>query len=91
MFTKLRPKNVLLLKYQHMDQCKCLLYENFQLKLDTFRNSFDAIFWSKVLFCSENYNSECRKDECDEFTNRKNIQFPDTLDNENVTYKELQS
>ena len=59
MFTKLRPKNVLLLKNQPMDQCKCSLHENFCLKLEAFRISLDATFWSKLLCCSKNYNSEC--------------------------------
>ena len=43
-FTKLRPKNLLLLKDQPMDQCKCSLHENFYLKLEAFRISFDAMF-----------------------------------------------
>ena len=87
-FTKLRPKNVLLLKSQPMDQCKCSLHENFHLKLEAFRISFDAMFWSKVLCCSGNYSSKCWRGECDECINRKNIPFPDILDNKDVTYKE---
>ena len=53
MFTKLRPKN------QPMYQCKSSLHENLRLTLEALRIGFDAIFWSKVLCCSENYNSEC--------------------------------
>ena len=84
MFIKLRPKNVPLLKNKPIDQCKCSLYENFCFKLEAPRISF----WPKVLCCSENYNSECWRGECDECMNGKNISFPDILDNENLTYKE---
>ena len=83
----LRPKNVLLLKNQPMDQCKCSLHENFCLKLEAFRISLDATFWSKLLCCSKNYNSECQRGECDECMNGKYIPFPDILDNKNVTCK----
>ena len=65
MFTKLKPKNVLLLKNQPMDPCKCSLHENSHLKLEALRIIFDATFWSKVLWCSENYNSQYCKGECD--------------------------
>ena len=43
-------------------------------------------FSSKVLCCSENYNSECWKGDCVECMNGKNTLFPDNLDN--VTNKE---
>ena len=45
-------------------------------------------FWLKVLSHSENYNSQCRRGECDKCVNGKNIPFPDILDNEHVIYKE---
>ena len=70
MFTVLRPNNILLLKNQPMDQGKCSLHENFHLKLEACRISFDAIFRSKILCCSKNYNSEWK---C---MNGKNIPFP---------------
>ena len=58
MFTKFRPNNVLLLKNQSKDQCKLYLPENFPLKLEVLRITFDATLWSEVLCCSENYNFE---------------------------------
>ena len=71
-----------------MYQCKCSLHENLRWTLEALRIGLDAIFWSKVLCSSENYNSECWKGECDECTNGKNIPFPGILSNEDVTYKE---
>ena len=71
-----------------MDQCKCSLHESFCSKLDSLRISYDAMFWSKVLCRSENYNSECRKGECHECMNGKKILFQNILDNEDMTNKE---
>ena len=87
-FTKLRPKNALLLKNQPMDLCKCSLHENSHLKLEARRITFDTTFLSKVLCCSETYNSQYWKGECDECTDGNIISFPDILDNEDVTCKE---
>ena len=62
----MRPKSALLLKNQSMDQCKPSLHKHFPLKLETLRIGFDATFWTNVLCFSENCNSECWKEECDE-------------------------
>ena len=76
MFTNLRPNNVLLLKNQSMDQCNCLVPENFPLKLESLRISFGITFWSEVLCCSENYNFEYWKGELDEFMNIRIPRYP---------------
>ena len=65
----------------------CSLHANFWLKLEALRISFDATFWSKVFCCTENYNSECWKRECNEWTNGKKTPFPGTPDNQDVIYK----
>ncbi|KAK6172966.1 hypothetical protein SNE40_016513 [Patella caerulea] len=60
----MRPKNVLLLKQQPLDQCKCKLHENFSLKLSSFDINSNNLFWCNVLCDPDNYQSECWKGLC---------------------------
>ena len=39
---KLKPKNVLLLEYTPVDQCKCKLHENFRLLLKALCISYNS-------------------------------------------------
>ena len=49
LFASLRPKNVLLLKNQLLDQCKCSVHENSYLLLNALGINIDKIsFWQIV-------------------------------------------
>ena len=66
-FASLRPKNVLLLKHQSADQCKCQIHENFMYKLDGLGIRYDDGFWQSVL-CDGSHGdflSLCWKGECE--------------------------
>lgn len=52
-FASLRPVNVMLLKDQSPDQCKCRIHENFTLKLAGLKIDYDEKFWPGVLCCDE--------------------------------------
>ena len=89
LFTQLRPKNVLLLKDQPLDQCKCIIHENNHKKLDALGvNNDRTIFWPAVLCNSADYNSDCWKGVCKQCCNGKAIPFPDEPEDKVVTYKE---
>ena len=47
-FSSLRPANVLLLKDQHPDMCKCEIHENF-LKIKGLGITYDEHFWPGIL------------------------------------------
>ena len=67
-FASLRPPNVLLLKDQPRDQCKCRLHENFVLKLKALHiNYVGSQFWKSALcedLGDDEWNSECWKITC---------------------------
>ena len=48
-FASLRPANVLLLKDQHPEMCKCEIHENFLLKIKGLGITYDEHFWSSIL------------------------------------------
>ena len=48
-FASLRPVNVLLLKDQHLDICKCEIHENFLLKIKGLGITYDKHFWPSIL------------------------------------------
>ena len=58
-FCSLKPKNVLLLKRQPLDQCKCETHENFRLKLAALDVNIDHHFWSGILCHSDDLTTEC--------------------------------
>ena len=58
-FAALRPANVLLLKDQPADQCKCRTHEDFTLKLKPLGISYGSDFWDKILCYSEDLGHEC--------------------------------
>ena len=66
-FTKLRPINVLLLKDQPADQCKCKIHENFMFKFKVLAGyNYTNEFWKENLFKSDDYTSDCWKGDCTE-------------------------
>ena len=89
LFASLRPKNVLLLKNQPLDQCKCSVHENSYLLLNALDINIDKIsFWQIVLCGSEDYTSSYWKGECDNCCNGKAIPFPNIISNRIISYKE---
>ena len=52
-FASLRPVNVLLLKDQSPDQCKCKIHENFILKLTGLKIDYNEKFWPGILCCDD--------------------------------------
>ena len=66
-FASLRPVNVLLLKDQHPDQCKCETHENFMLKIKGLGLTYDENFWPSIL-CnhSSDLASPCWRGICNE-------------------------
>ena len=89
LFASLRPKNVLLLKNQPLDQCKCSVHENSYLLLNDLDINIDKIsFWQIVLCGSEDYTSSYWKGECDNCCNGKAIPFPNIISNRIISYKE---
>ena len=64
-FTKLRPKNALLLRDTPEDTCKCQTHENLFLKLKAMGHSYDNSFWGEVL-SDTSENSNCWLSKCDE-------------------------
>ena len=85
----MRPKNVLLLKNQPLDQCKCSIHENSYLLLNALGVNIDKIsFWQIVLCESEDYSSGCWKEKCNNCCNGKAIPFPNIISNRIISYKE---
>ena len=64
-FASLLPVNVLLLKDQPSDQCKCRFHENFSLKLKGLNITYADDFWSKHLCAHDQYDNVCWKGECE--------------------------
>ena len=65
-FASLRPVNVLLLKDQSPDQCKCRIHENFILKLKGAGIKYDEKFWPSMLCCNQDcLDSNCWKGTCE--------------------------
>jgi len=60
-FADLRPKNVLLLKCQPPDQCKCRTHENFFNKLKSLNKHYSDEF---CLCKNEEWDSDCWKGTC---------------------------
>ena len=59
-FASLRPANVLLLKSQPRDQCKCKLHENFRLKLHALHVDYNGgNFWERFLCECGELQNEC--------------------------------
>ena len=88
LFVSLRPKNVLLLKNQPLDQYKCSIHENSYLLLNALGVNIDKIsFWQILLCDSEDYTSSCWKGECNS-CNGKAIPFPNIIRNRIISYKE---
>ena len=89
LFVSVRPKNVLLLKNQPLDQCKCSIHENSYLLLNALGVNIDKIsFWQIVLCESEDYTSGCWKEKCNNCCNGKAIPFPNIISNRIISYKE---
>ena len=57
-FSKLRPKNVLLLGDSPKDQCKCQTHENLFLMLEAMGCNYESSWWETVL-CDITPNSLC--------------------------------
>jgi len=74
-FCSLRPKNVLLLKNTPADQCKCLIHENFILKLKALGLTYDNAFWEQIL-CNDSSNSKCWQNSCEHCTSAKKLPLP---------------
>ena len=64
-FTKLRPKNVLLLSDTLEDTCQCQAHENLFLKLEAMGHSYASSSCGEV-FCYTSENSICWLLKCDE-------------------------
>ena len=64
-FASLRPQNVLLLKDQPEDQCKCKMHENFTLKLKALKIEYNDEFWQSYLCDGADLETECWRKECD--------------------------
>ena len=62
-FASLRPANVLLLKDQYPDMCKCEIHENF-LKIKGLGITYDEHFWPSIL-CDDNLDlTSCWRSIC---------------------------
>ena len=72
LFTTMRPVNVILMKDSPLDQCKCVIHENFRLKLHAIRVEVTD-FWSKYICNSQNYNAKCWLNTCEECQNGKKL------------------
>lgn len=87
-FTQLRPINVLLLKNQPFDQCKCEEHENFIYMLKGLNETYDENFWKKYICNSNNYESSCWKNVCIKCKNGTNfINLIKKEDNIKVNWK----
>lgn len=87
-FCSLRPKNVLLLKHQAADHCKCQIHENFMYKLKGLGICYDDEFWQTVL-CDGSYgdfSSLCWRGECEVCTGCS--LFVEGSNEKNVCWKE---
>ena len=69
-FTKLIPKNVLLLSNTPEETCKCQTHENLFLKLEAMGHSYDNSFWGVVL-CDTSESSNFWLSKCDECREKK--------------------
>ena len=89
LFASLRPINVLQLRNQYLDQCKCSVHENSYLLLNALGVNIDKIsFWQIVLCDNEDYTLSCWKGECNNCCNGKAIPFPNIISNRIISYKE---
>ncbi|CAL4130964.1 unnamed protein product [Meganyctiphanes norvegica] len=87
-FIKLRPHNVLLLKNQPLDQCRCQIHENFIYLLKSLNESYTDNFWNIYLCNNSDYESLCWKGQCSKC--KGGIKFINSVkrgDYEIVTYK----
>ncbi|XP_055841543.1 uncharacterized protein LOC129908803 isoform X1 [Episyrphus balteatus] len=75
-FCSLRPKNVFLMKDTPSEHCKCVIHENFILKLKALKIGYSNDWWGKVL-CDPQMDSKCWNNECDDCSNGKKIFVPD--------------
>ena len=72
-----------------MDQCKCILHENFLLKLKGLGiESYTNSFWSAMLCDFESLNGKCWKGECDGGKEGKKLSQNMTFENRDVFWKE---
>ena len=58
-FCELRSKNVLLLNQSPVDQCKCMIHENFINKLNSAAITYDSSTFWKFVLCDDSLNSVC--------------------------------
>ena len=68
-FASLRPQNVVLLKNQPEEQCKCKTHENFYLKLKALRLDYTNEFWHSFLCDGAGLEEDCWKNLCDRCKN----------------------
>lgn len=67
LFASWRPPNVFLLKDTPVDQCKCMVHENFRLQLHALGIKYEyGSWWGDVLCDSEDFNGKCWKGDCQE-------------------------
>lgn len=59
-FTELRPRNVLLMSETPSDQCRCIIHDNFLLKLKSIKKQIE---WNHFL-CNDEMNSICWSGKC---------------------------
>ena len=86
-FTTLRPVNVLILKDQPADQCKCKLHENFRLMLLAVKINYENSFWSEVLCDDQDLTSESWRGVCNECKEGKKFKI-ERHDDESVNLKQ---
>ena len=65
-FASYRPPNVFLLKDTPVDQCKCMIHENFRLRLHGLGIKYEyASWWGDMLCDSKDLGGKCWKGECE--------------------------
>ncbi|XP_071839631.1 uncharacterized protein [Apostichopus japonicus] len=86
-FASLRPTNVLLLKSQPMDQCKCIIHENFIFKLTALNITLDN-FWENILCAPADFNSACWRGSCENCCRGGKLDLSSCSDADEVHWKE---
>ena len=89
-FTKLRPKNVLLLSDTPEDTYKRQTHENLFLKLEAMGHSYDNSLWGEVL-CDTSENSNYWLSKCDKCREGKKFMFQLTVKEAKMTRMKNQS
>lgn len=85
-FCKIRPENVFLMRQTPEDQCKCMICENFFLRLKALKIPYDSkLFWKETL-CNDSLNSKCWQGVCEVCCKGQKLKCTEDLSN-NVHWK----